>query len=148
MTHLTCHLQWSEMSGSTRIHSSCWQTDRREGAGRKNIKTPLAGGQGRDTNTDMIRGAVSLCVTMCGRQKKERGGHRRTEGEGALCSRTSGWSGRDQSWPHVSRTVTAVKRRHARLSVKLETTGAQLTTKSLIVKTSVHSHSRGIVGGG
>lgn len=35
----------------------------------------------------------------------------------------------------------AVKRRHARLSVKLETSGAQLTTKSLIVRTSVHSHS-------
>lgn len=40
----------------------------------------------------------------------------------------------------------AVKRRHARLSVKLETTGAQLTTKSLIVRTSVLSHSRGIAG--
>lgn len=41
----------------------------------------------------------------------------------------------------------AVQRRHARLSVKLETTGAQLTAKSLIVRTAVHSHSRGTVGG-
>lgn len=45
-------------------------------------------------------------------------------------------------------TVKPVKRRHARLSVKLETTEAQLTTKSLIVRTSVHSHSRGIAGDG
>lgn len=35
----------------------------------------------------------------------------------------------------------AVERRHARPSVKLETTEAQLTTKSLIVRTSVYSHS-------
>lgn len=38
----------------------------------------------------------------------------------------------------------AVKRRHARLSVKLETSGAQLTTKSLIVRTSVPSHREGM----
>lgn len=73
-------------------------------------------------------------------------GHTGTEGEGALCSMTSGWSGKDPSRLHVSWAVMAVKRRHARLSVKLETTGAQLTTKSLIVRTSVHSHSRGIAG--
>ena len=34
------------------------------------------------------------------------------------------------------------ERRHARLSVKLETTGAQLTPKSLIVRTSLHSNPR------
>lgn len=69
-----------------------------------------------------------------------------TEAEGALRSTTRGWSGKDSLWLHVLWTVMAVKRRHARLSVKLETTGAQLTTKSLIVRTSVLSHSRGIAG--
>lgn len=69
--------------------------------------------------------------------------HTDREREGPLCSIATGWRGKDPSWLHVSWTVTAVKRRHARLSVKLETTGAQLTTKSLIVRTSVHSHSQG-----
>lgn len=101
--------------------------------------TTLAGGEGKDTNRDMIREVVSLCVTVCGRPTGERGTD--TEGEGALCCMTSGWSGKNQSWLHVSWTVMAVKRRHARPSVKLETTGAQLTTKSLIVGTPVHSHS-------
>lgn len=55
---------------------------------------------------------------------------------------TSGWRGKGRS--HVLQTGMAVNRRHARLSVKLETTGAQLTTKKLIVGTLVHSHSRGI----
>lgn len=76
---------------------------------------------------------------MWGRQKKGRG-----KLMGALYSRTRGWSGKGPSQSHVSWTVMAVKRRHARLSVKLETTGARLTTKSLIVRTSVHSHSQGI----
>lgn len=57
------------------------------------------------------------------------------DGRGGLCSARSGWSGKDPPWLHVSWTVMAVKRRHARLSVKLETSGAQLTTKSLIVRT-------------
>lgn len=80
---------------------------------KKSIKTALADGEGEET----IREAVSLCATVCAGQKKQRGGHR--EGEGALCSMASGWSGKDPSWFHVSRTVMAVKRRHARLSVKL-----------------------------
>lgn len=74
MAHLACHLQWSEMSGSTRIHSSDWWMDRHEGWGGpagKNIKTVLADGEGKDTNRDMIRGAVSPCVTVCERQKNE-----------------------------------------------------------------------------
>lgn len=74
MTHLACHFHWSEMSGSTRIHSSHQWTDRHErgGPAGKYIKTALAGGEGKDTNRDMIRGEVSLCATMCGRQKKKR----------------------------------------------------------------------------
>lgn len=51
------------------------------------------------------------------------------------------WAAWKGSISAVSWTVTAVKRRHARLSVKLETSEAQLTTKSLIVRSSVHSHS-------
>lgn len=52
--------------------------------------------------------------------------------------------------PRVSWTAMAVEGRHghARLAVKLETSGAQLTTKGLIVGTSVRSHSGGTVGGG
>lgn len=47
------------------------------------IKTALAGWGGyEDTNRDMIRGAVSVCVTMCERQKKEREEDTETEIEG------------------------------------------------------------------
>lgn len=116
-----------------------------QGTSQKHVQTALADGMGEDTNRDMIREAVSLCVTACGRQKGERGTQRK---KGALCSMTSGRTGKDPLWLHVLWTVMAVKRRHARLSVKLETTGAQLTTKSLIVGTLVHSHSLGIVGAG
>lgn len=42
---------------------------------------------------------------------------------------------------HVLWTETVIKRRHAKLSVKLETSEAQLTAESLIVRTSLHSHS-------
>lgn len=72
------------MSGSTRIHSSHWWTDRHEGPSRGNIKTTLAGGKGKNTNRDMIRGTVSLCVTVCDCvwKTKEREGYTDTERKG------------------------------------------------------------------
>lgn len=85
-------------------------------------------------------------VRLCVNDRRKREGHRGTRGHSAA-RRGGGVEGIRRKL-HVSRTVMAVERRHARLSVKLETTGAQLTTKSLIVRTSVHSHSRGITGDG
>lgn len=85
-------------------------------------------------------------MRLCVNDRRKREGHRGTRGHSAA-RRGGGVEGIRRKL-HVSRTVMAVERRHARLSVKLETTGAQLTTKSLIVRTSVHSHSRGITGDG
>lgn len=92
MTHLACRLQWSEMSSSTRLHSSRRRTDRHKGPAGKNIKTALAGGKGEDTNRAMIRGAVSLCVTVCGGQKKGRG-TQRGEGGSLQYDKRVGWKG-------------------------------------------------------
>lgn len=54
-------------------HQTGGRTETRggEGPAGKNIKTVLADGEGKDTNRDMIRGAVSPCVTVCERQKNE-----------------------------------------------------------------------------
>lgn len=109
------------------------QLDRQEGARQEeHIKTLMAGGKNevKESNEEQFK-CMHVCVSVCGGQKKGR--------------RTQTDSRRDSAGSSQSRAMwleMAVNRRHARLSVKLETSGAQLTA----VRTSVCSHRPGIRG--
>lgn len=84
-----------------------------------------------------MKSDLSVCACVCGGQEKGR----KTQERGRRGSTGLG-SGPSQS--RARWTETAVNRRHARPSVKLETSRARPTAKSLIVGTPVRSHRRGV----
>lgn len=131
-TDVLCLLK-RKVSSSISHSSQRWTGTHKEPGGETS-KQSWQIGKDEDTNRDIIREAKSVNVTVWGRRADGEGegdGHEREKEPLRL---------------HVSWTAMAVKRRHATLSVKLKTTGAQLTAKTLIVRTPVHSHSRGMLG--